>query len=124
VRKLELWGGVECTVNRVGETYSDQVCRSGHHDRPDDIALVASTGIKTLRYPVLWERVAPDGLIGADWSWTDDRLDRLRRLGIRPIAGLLHHGSGPTFRVSSPSTPGRSRGATRGSTSTRPSTNR
>jgi dTDP-4-dehydrorhamnose reductase len=95
VPNLELWGGVECTVNRVGETYSDQVRRSGHHDRPDDIALVASTGIKTLRYPVLWERVAPDGLIGADWSWTDDRLDRLRRLGIRPIAGLLHHGSGP-----------------------------
>ena len=92
---LELWGGVECTVNRVGETFSDQVRRSGHHDRPDDIALIASTGIRTLRYPLLWERIAPDGLLSADWAWTDDRLDRLRRLGIRPIAGLIHHGGGP-----------------------------
>ena len=95
MRTLELWGGVECTVNRVGETFSDQVCRSGHHDRPEDLALVASTGIKTLRYPVLWERIAPDGLQRADWGWTDDRLERLRHLGIRPIASLVHHGSGP-----------------------------
>jgi dTDP-4-dehydrorhamnose reductase len=95
VRNLELWGGVECTVNRVGETFSDQVRRTGHHDRPEDIALVASTGIRTLRYPVLWERIAPDGLQRADWAWADDRLERLRRLGIRPIAGLVHHGSGP-----------------------------
>jgi len=95
VRNLELWGGVECTVNRVGETFSDQVRRSGHHDRPEDIALVASTGIRTLRYPLLWERIAPRGLRTADWAWADDRLGRLRRFGIRPIAGLVHHGSGP-----------------------------
>ncbi len=95
MRNLELWGGVECTVNRVGETFSDQVRRTGHHDRPEDIALVASSGIRTLRYPVLWERIAPDGLRTADWAWTDDRLGRLRRFGIRPIAGLVHHGSGP-----------------------------
>jgi dTDP-4-dehydrorhamnose reductase len=95
VRNLELWGGVECTVNRVGETFIDQVRRSGHHDRAGDIGLLASTGIRTLRYPVLWERVAPDGLPRADWTWTDQRLERLRHLGIRPIAGLIHHGSGP-----------------------------
>jgi dTDP-4-dehydrorhamnose reductase len=95
VRSLELWGGVECTVNRVGDAFSDQVRRSGHHDRAGDIGLIASTGIRTLRYPLLWERIAPDGLDSADWAWTDDRLGRLRRLGIRPIAGLIHHGSGP-----------------------------
>ena len=27
---LELWGGVECTVNRVGDRYFDQLERSGH----------------------------------------------------------------------------------------------
>ncbi len=95
MRNLELWGGVECTVNRVGETFSDQIRRTGHHDRPEDIALVASTGIRTLRYPLLWERIAPDGLQRADWAWSDDRLERLRSFGIRPIAGLVHHGSGP-----------------------------
>ncbi|MBD0362851.1 MAG: sugar nucleotide-binding protein, partial [Coleofasciculus sp. C3-bin4] len=28
-------------------------------------------------------------------SWADERLERLRELGIRPIVGLVHHGSGP-----------------------------
>ncbi|MEN3337725.1 MAG: dTDP-4-dehydrorhamnose reductase [Acidobacteriota bacterium] len=92
---LELWGGVECTVNRVGDRFFDQVRRTGHHDRVEDIALLASTGVRAVRYPVVWERVAPDGLARADWSWTDDRLARLRAHGIRPIAGLVHHGSGP-----------------------------
>ena len=92
---LELWGGVESTVNRVGDTYRDQVRRSGHHDRIADLDLFASLGIRSIRYPVLWERVAPDGLDRADWTWTDARLGALRERGIRPIAGLLHHGSGP-----------------------------
>ncbi len=92
---LELWGGVECTVNRVGDEYFDQVRKSGHHDRPEDIARFASVGFRAMRYPVQWERVAPEGLDNADWAWTDDRLERLREAGIRPIATLLHHGSGP-----------------------------
>jgi dTDP-4-dehydrorhamnose reductase len=33
--------------------------------------------------------------MSADWSWADERLERLRELGIRPIVGLVHHGSGP-----------------------------
>ena len=44
---------------------------------------------------MLWERVAPRGLVRADWSFADERLERLRELGIRPIVGLVHHGSGP-----------------------------
>jgi dTDP-4-dehydrorhamnose reductase len=95
MKPLELWGGVECTVNRVGDRFFDQVRRTGHHDRVEDIALLASTGVRAVRYPVVWERVAPNGLARADWSWTDDRLPRLRAHGIRPIAGLVHHGSGP-----------------------------
>jgi dTDP-4-dehydrorhamnose reductase len=96
-RPPELWGGVECTVNRVGERWRDQVRLTGHHDRLDDLDRIASLGIRTLRYPVLWERVAPDGVDRADWRWTDERLSRLRELGIRPIVGLLHHGSGPAY---------------------------
>ncbi len=48
-----------------------------------------------MRYPILWERIAPDGLARADWGWADARLARLRALGIEPIVGLVHHGSGP-----------------------------
>jgi len=92
---IEVWGGLECTVARVGDTYVDQTLLNGHHHRPQDLDAFAALGIRAMRYPVLWERIAPDGLGRADWSWTDERLARMRDLGIRPIAGLLHHGSGP-----------------------------
>src|SRR5687767_15086298 len=90
---LEVWGGIECTVRRVGDGYFDQVERSGHSDRPGDIDRLASLGLKAIRYPVLWERTAPEGVDRADWAWPDRRLQRLRELGVRPIVGLMHHGS-------------------------------
>jgi UDP-galactopyranose mutase len=43
----------------------------------------------------LWERVAPDGVSRADWRGTDRALNRLRELGIEPIVGFVHPGSGP-----------------------------
>ena len=95
--KLALWGGIECTVNRVGDVYQDQVCRSGHHDRFDDLDCLAELGIRALRYPVLWERTAPDHPDALNWQWADERLERLRTLGIRPIVGLVHHGCGPRY---------------------------
>jgi dTDP-4-dehydrorhamnose reductase len=93
--ELELWAGAECTVNRVGETYFDQLARTGAFARLEDIDRLADLGVRALRFPVLWERVAPNGLASADFSWVDARLARLRRVNIRPIVGLLHHGSGP-----------------------------
>src|SRR5436190_2079433 len=95
--RLEMWGGPECTLNRVGDRYSDQIQRSGHGERIDDLHRFASLGIAALRYPVLWERVAPESLDRADFSWSDDRLECMAALGIRPIVGLLHHGSGPRY---------------------------
>jgi dTDP-4-dehydrorhamnose reductase len=92
---LEMWAGVECTVNRVDDRYFDQVERTGHAARLDDLERIAALGVRAVRYPVLWERVAPDGLERADWHWVDARLHRLRELGVRPIVGLVHHGSGP-----------------------------
>ena len=92
---LEVWGGIECTINRVGDRYFDQLEWSGHYDRLDDLDRIAELGIHALRVPILWERVAPEGVASADWTWTDAMLGRLRALGIRPIATLVHHGSGP-----------------------------
>ena len=92
---IELWAGIECTVNRVGEAYFDQLVRNGHERRPDDLDRFAELGITAIRYPVLWERTAPCGLSRASWDWADRRLHRLAELGIRPIVGLVHHGSGP-----------------------------
>lgn len=92
---LEVWAGVEATVNRVGDEYFDQLERNGHATRISDLDLFAELGISAIRYPVLWERTAPNGVANADWSWADERLQRLRELGIRPIVGFVHHGSGP-----------------------------
>ena len=97
VKALALWAGVEATVNRVGNNYSDQIERSGHALRISDLDRLASLGIECVRYPVLWERTAPRSLDEFDWRWADERLNGLRGLGIKPIIGLLHHGSGPPY---------------------------
>jgi dTDP-4-dehydrorhamnose reductase len=95
IRPIELWGGLECTINRVGDRYIDQLERSGHYARLDDLEAIAGLGIRTLRYPALWEHVAPTGVARADWTSCDAALARLQRLGIEPVVGLVHHGSGP-----------------------------
>jgi dTDP-4-dehydrorhamnose reductase len=94
---LELWGGVECTVNRVADRYHDQLEQTGHANRAGDLGRIAALGIRRLRYPVLWERVAPLSPLRPDWRWTDRRLGELLTLGIAPVAGLVHHGSGPVY---------------------------
>jgi dTDP-4-dehydrorhamnose reductase len=94
---IQVWGGPEYTLNRVRERFSDQIERSGHGVRSADLDRFAGLGITALRYPVLWERVAPDSPERHDWSWSDARLGRLVSLGLRPIVGLLHHGSGPRY---------------------------
>lgn len=100
-KRLQLWGGVECTVNRVGDRYFDQLAWTGHDLRREDLYRFAELEVSALRYPILWERMVPEGgassddLDAIDWSWADDRLSLLRALGIRPIVGFVHHGSGP-----------------------------
>src|SRR4029453_16278096 len=94
---LELGGGVECTISRVGDDYRDQVVETGHASRLSDIDAMAGLGIKAVRYPILWEWVAPEVPTELNFSWHDERLERLRDRGIKVIAGLLHHGSGPQY---------------------------
>src|SRR5882724_9515639 len=92
---LELWGGIECTVNRVGHRYHDQLRFAGHHRRVNDLEALVSLGLKALRYPVLWEHVAPRSRMRPSFEHADRQLKRLRDAGVEPIVGLLHHGSGP-----------------------------
>ncbi|MEA3017482.1 MAG: dTDP-4-dehydrorhamnose reductase [Sphingomonadales bacterium] len=94
---MALWGGVECTIVRVGDSYRDQTRETGHHGRKDDIDLIAGLGVKAVRYPILWEAVAPESPDKLDFSWQDERLQMLRERGIDVIGGLLHHGSGPLY---------------------------
>lgn len=86
----EVWGGPEYTCNRVGDRWWDQMQLSGHNRRfASDLQRFAELGIRALRCGVLWERHT------GDWRWADAYLSAVRAAGMRPIVGLVHHGSGP-----------------------------
>lgn len=95
--KPEIWGGIECSITRVGNNFRNQLLETGHHTRKDDIEQFAALGIRKLRYPVLWEYHQPADHSNIDWSETTERLNLIRSRGMEPIAGLLHHGSGPAY---------------------------
>ena len=94
---IELWGGIECTINRVNNRYFDQLDYAGHYHRKNDIRQIAELGIKKLRYPVLWEKHMPERSANIDWSWITTQLEEIRARHMDVIAGLVHHGSGPAY---------------------------
>jgi dTDP-4-dehydrorhamnose reductase len=94
---LELWAGAECTVNRIGDAWRDQLELTGFARRPEDLDRLAMLGARRLRFPVLWERVAPNHPGEFDWRWSDAAMKRLDALALPAIVGLLHHGSGPRY---------------------------
>ncbi|WPU65694.1 family 1 glycosylhydrolase [Peredibacter starrii] len=97
MKPLEMWGGIESTLNRMGDRYINQIEKSGHHKRLNDLQLFKKLGIKKIFYPCLWETVAPRDLDHCDWSYLDERLNELKRLELKVVARLLHHGSGPVY---------------------------
>lgn len=96
-QKPEIWGGIECTINRIQDNYRDQLALSGHYDRSDDIHHIAQLGITALRYPVLWEHHQQTLQQVIKWDWIEKQLNVTKEFNIIPIAGLVHHGSGPSF---------------------------
>ena len=92
----EIWGGIECSYTRVNDVYGDQLDYCGHYRRGiQDIESIAQVGFKALRYPIIWERYKPDAHNEISWAWVERQLNALRHYNITPIAGLVHHGSGP-----------------------------
>lgn len=97
MKPLELWAGPECTVNRVGDRFHDQAATSGFAHRLDDLDRLAGLGIQRMRFPLVWERTQAEPGGPCSWEWSDERIARLKELNVAPIAGLLHHGSGPLW---------------------------
>lgn len=94
----ELWGGIECTINRTGDSYSDQLSYTPFYKHSTDhIRLFAESGIKAIRFPVLWEYHQPciDSVIDLDAISND--LNVIRQVGMEPVIGFVHHGSGPAY---------------------------
>ena len=109
---LELWGGVECTIVRLGDDYRDQVVETGHLRARDDID---RDGRARHQSGALSDPVGRRSLRSARPNSTspghDERLAMLRERGIKVIGGLVHHGSGPALHQ--PARPGVSRQARR-----------
>jgi len=94
----EIWGGLECTINRIGDTFRDQLEYAGYYKRKNDIDKIAGLPIRALRYPVLWEAHQHSSeKEEIDWTRTERELNKIKSYEIMPIAGLIHHGSGPKF---------------------------
>ena len=89
---LQMWGGVECTINRVHDTFFSQLTLNGHLERVEsDLDLFKDIGITALRTSLHWERSdAPES-----WHLWDHLLGEMSLRQMTPIVGLLHHGSGP-----------------------------
>ena len=94
---LQLWAGPECTINRIGDRYRDQLELTGFAHRLEDLDRLAELGVKRVRFPLLWERTAPVQPGQYEWQWSDHRCERMRELDVKPIVGLVHHGSGPRY---------------------------
>ena len=92
----EVWGGIECTINRVDNAFFDQLQYSKFYEQPQTEAIV-DLGIKKLRFPILWEKHQPAFNCNIDWLWTQQQLQILQANNVDVIAGLVHHGSGPAF---------------------------
>lgn len=87
---MELWAGFECTRNRVGDCYHDQLDQSTRSARTECLERLSDLGIKAFRYRVAWD----DPLDPIDNAKAD--LSILATQNIKPIIGLIHHGSGPS----------------------------
>lgn len=86
--------GIECSYPTIdqGRTRRDQLAECGHYQHwRKDLQLVKDLGLKVLRYGLPYHQIH----LGAgryDWSFADDVMQEIQRLGITPILDLLHFG--------------------------------
>jgi len=86
--------GIECSDPTIehGTVRRDELAECGHYEHyKDDLRLVKELGLKVLRYglPYHATHLGPGKY---DWSFADDAMAEIRRLGITPILDLLHFG--------------------------------
>ena len=86
--------GIECSNPTIdhGKTRRDQLLECGHYEHmKQDLRLVKDLGLKVLRYGLPYHRVNP-ARGRYDWSFADEALHEIKRLGITPVLDLMHFG--------------------------------
>jgi beta-glucosidase/6-phospho-beta-glucosidase/beta-galactosidase len=86
--------GIECSYPTIqnGRLRRDQLEECGHYRNwREDLRLVKALGLKVLRYglPYYSMHLAPGKY---DWSFADEVMPEMQRLGITPILDLMHFG--------------------------------
>ena len=86
--------GIECSYPTIqhGKVRRDQMEECFHYERwREDLSLVKDLGLKVLRYGLPYYAVhqAPGKY---DWSFADEAMAEIKRLGITPILDLMHFG--------------------------------
>ena len=104
---ITIGGGIDGTACIIHGQMRDEFADSGHYERPDDLQKInEELSIDALRYAFPWEKIAPNGIENADWSWPDKQVPKLKSLFKTPIFGMCHHGSGPEYaRIDQPNFP-------------------
>ena len=76
----------------------NQLVETGHMARIEDLDAMAALGVKAVRYPILWETVAPETpdrarfLAGTTSGWSG-----FASLASGSLPAWCHHGSGPRY---------------------------
>ncbi len=86
--------GIECSNPTIqnGRIRRDLLDECGHYDRwREDLALVQDLGLRYLRYGLPYHKVHL-GPGRYDWSFADQVMAEMQRLGVVPILDLLHFG--------------------------------
>ncbi len=86
--------GIECSNPTIdnGRTRRDLLEECGHYAHwREDLRLVKSLGLRVLRYGLPYHRVHVSEK-RYDWSFADEVMAEIKRLGITPILDLLHFG--------------------------------
>ncbi|MFN2451153.1 MAG: family 1 glycosylhydrolase, partial [Candidatus Dormibacteria bacterium] len=93
--RIEFLGAFESTYQPQHDVDIAETTRHTSMWR-EDLALLTTCGVSSLRYPVRWHRVEEaEGCY--DWRHTDAVLDHLRDTGMRVVLDLCHHMSYPRW---------------------------
>lgn len=94
---LEMWGGIDYPLNRIGDEYFHRGEKKDFDDNLLSLQMFVELGIKKIRIPCLWENVSPKDLDRCHWHELDAKLSECQKMGITPVVHFLHHGSGPHY---------------------------
>jgi beta-glucosidase len=88
-----VWDRFASDPANIADRRDGRVACDHYHRHREDVALMASLGLRAYRFSVAWPRVVPDGdgaVNEAGLAFYDRLVDALLERGIRPFATLFH----------------------------------